>query len=98
MNRRKTKEKSLKVYEAEQKIACDILGEMECSLMSSSNTQSIKVDDIVKIIDKYVDMYNLCRDPFSGCLCTHEERAENCLEYQRQIMMERYGHCDGLDD
>lgn len=55
------------------------------------------MDDVVKMWNDIYEKYELCTDPFTGCPCTPDEYSKNSLEYQRQIMMERYGHCDGLD-
>jgi hypothetical protein len=53
--------------------------------------------EIIDIIHKHEEKYALCHDPFTGMLCTCEEYAENSLEYDKQAMMSRYGHCDGLE-
>ena len=55
------------------------------------------MDDVVGVWDCIYEEYNLCDDPFTGCPCTPDEYCKNKLEYDRQTMMERYGHCDGLD-
>ena len=36
-------------------------------------------------------------DPFTGCPCSQKEYEQNKLEYDKQIMIEKYGHCDGLE-
>ena len=36
-------------------------------------------------------------DPFTHLPCSSKEYAENSLEYRKQTMIERYGHCDGLE-
>ena len=40
--------------------------------------------------------YNLESDPFTGCPCSQIEYEINKLEYEKQIMIEKYGHCDGV--
>jgi hypothetical protein len=41
--------------------------------------------------------YGLEQDPFTGCPCSQIEYEQNKLEYDKQIMIEKYGHCDGLE-
>ena len=41
--------------------------------------------------------YDLREDPFTSCPCTPDEYLDNKLEYERQTVIERYGHCDWLD-
>lgn len=41
-------------------------------------------------------LYDLCDDPFTRLPCCAEDYAKSCIEYERQIMLEKYGHCDGL--
>lgn len=43
------------------------------------------------------NVYELCDDPFTRLPCSWNECAKNSLEYEKQVMMERYGHCDGLE-
>ena len=76
-----------------QKVAVDILEELEIYMMSVKVCPS----EIFEIFDKMFKKYELCKDPFTGMVCTTNEWAKNSLEYDRQIMMEKYGHCDGLD-
>ena len=71
-----------------QKVAADIL----IQLMFTRN-----MDDVMKVYDNVKEQYNLFDDLFTGVPCTPEEYCESKLEYERQIMMERYGHCDGLE-
>ena len=44
----------------------------------------------------FVD-YKLFKDPFTHLPCTPNEYAKNSLEYERQTMLEKYGHYDGLE-
>lgn len=76
----------------------------------TNTMQEVAVDILMQIIfckdmqeffdksfDNIIKTYNLCDDPFTHLPCTSKEYAKNSLEYQRQVMFERYGHCDGLD-
>lgn len=78
----------MKISKTMQKVAVDIL--MEFTFIQSK-------DEFFEAYDRVFERYGLCYDPFTYCPCTTEEYCENRLEYDRQIMIERYGHCDGLD-
>ena len=71
----------------EQRIVAEILTAfMFCESM----------EEIHKTWDSIYKQYALCDDPFTHTPCSSKEAIENELEYQKQIMFERYGHCDGL--
>ena len=55
------------------------------------------MEDAVDVWNNIYEKYNLCSDPFTGVPCTQEEYYESKLEYDRQTMIEQYGHCDGLE-
>ena len=78
----------MKITKTMQKVAVDIL-------MEFMFTQDM--DEVVEVYDRVFERYGLCNDPFTHTPCTPEEYCKNKLEYERQIMIERYGHCDGLD-
>lgn len=78
----------MKITKQIQKVAADILTEFLCTN---------NMDEVVEAYDTVMKKYGLCEDPFTRCPCTSEEYYENSLEYERQTMIERYGHCDGLD-
>lgn len=78
----------MKITKTMQRVAADIL-------MEFIFTQNM--DEVIQTYDRVFKRYELCNDPFTHTPCTTEEYCKNKLEYERQIMMERYGHCDGLD-
>lgn len=84
----KPKQKSLRTIRIEQSVAAEIL-------MDFMFTKSM--DDVVKVWNEVFKRFDLRNDPFTGCPCTPEEYSDNRLEYDRQTMIERYGHCDGLE-
>ena len=86
--------KQKKITHTMQKVACDILQDFEILAMTHDGPYNF--EEIWAIVQKHVDGYVLCYDPFTRMICTSEEYAKNSLEYDKQIMMERYGHCDGL--
>lgn len=55
------------------------------------------MDDVMAVWDNIFQEYGLFQDPFTGLPCTWDEYSKNKIEYERQTMIERYGHCDGLD-
>ena len=87
--------KQKKVTSTMQKVAVDILQDFEILVMTHNGPYTF--DEIWAIVQKHVDGYGLCEDPFTRMICTSKEYAKNSLEYDKQIMMERYGHCDGLE-
>ena len=55
------------------------------------------MDDVMKVWDEIYEEYGLCDDPFTKTPCTPKEYYNSKLEYERQLMIERYNHCDGLE-
>ena len=80
--------KQRKITPTMQKVAADILMEF----LFTNN-----MDEVIDVYNKVMKQYNLCEDPFTRVPCTPEEYCESKLEYEKQMMMERYGHCDGLE-
>ena len=78
----------MKRKEIEQKVAAEIL------------TQFMFTRDMSEVLqtwDNIYKQYDLCDDPFTGCPCCSEEYYKSRLEYEKQAMIEKYGHCDGLE-
>lgn len=71
-----------------QKVAADILMEF----MFTQN-----MDEVIEAYNRVFERYELYNDPFTNTPCTPEEYWKNELELEKQMMFERYGHCDGLD-
>lgn len=78
----------MKIPETAQKVAADILLEFMFAR---------DMDEVIEAYNRVFKRYDLCSDPFTGVPCTPDEYVESKLEYDRQTMIERYGHCDGLD-
>ena len=87
--------KQKKITHTMQKVAVDILSDFEVLMMTHNGPYT--ADEIIAIMNKHEKGYALCEDPFTRMLCTSKEWAANSLEYDKQIMMDLYGHCDGLD-
>lgn len=71
-----------------QEVAADILTKF---------TFVNNMNDVMDVWDKVFKDYNLERDPFTHLPCSTVEYYNNKLEYNRQTMIDRYGHCDGLE-
>ena len=78
----------MKITKAMQKVAADILMEFMFTR---------DMDEVIEAYQRVFERYGLCSDPFTGCPCTPDEYWDSKLEYEKQTMIERYGHCDGLD-
>ena len=78
-----------------QKVAVDILHDFEILMMSHNGPYTF--EEVNEIVKRQAEDYGLYEDPFTRMLCTSEEYAKNSLEYDRQTMYEKYGHCDGLE-
>lgn len=84
-----------KITDTMQKVAVSILSDFEVLMMTHNGPYT--VEEIWAIVQKHVDGYGLCEDPFTRMICTSKEAIENQLEYDKAVMIERYGHCDGLE-
>jgi hypothetical protein len=80
--------KKKKITPTMQKVAVDIL----MQLLFTRN-----MDEVIDVYDRVKEQYDLYDDPFTGVPCTLEEYCKNRLECEKQVMIERYGHCDGLE-
>lgn len=80
--------KKMKITPTMQKVAADIL----MQFMFTNN-----MDEVVKVYNKVLEQYDLCEDPFTHTPCTLDEYCESILEYEKQCMIEKFGHCDGLE-
>lgn len=85
--------KQKKITPTMQKVAVDILEELEIYMMSVKEYP----EEIGQIFNKMCEKYGLCDDPFTRMICTPEEFYKNSLEYERQTAEEKYGHCDWID-
>lgn len=77
-----------KITKQMQDVAIDILSDL---LMTKT------MDDVIKVYNNAMKKYDLSEDPFTHFPCTFETACKNSLELEKQKMIERYGHCDGLE-
>ena len=87
--------KQKKITSTMQKVAVNILEDFEILTMTHNGPYTF--DEIWNIIQKHVDDYGLCKDPFTMMLCSSDEYYKSNVEYDRQTMYEKYGHWDGLE-
>ena len=80
--------KQKKITHTMQKVACDILTQF----LFTRN-----MDEVVAAYNNVMEEYELCEDPFTHTPCTFEEFCKMQIEYEKQAMIEKYGHCDGLE-
>lgn len=78
----------MKLSKRDQRVAADIL----TAFMFTKT-----MDDVINVWNDLFEKYDLCSDPFTHAPVTPEEYAKNKMEHDRQVMIERYGHCDGLE-
>ena len=78
----------MKITKNMQKVAADVL--MEFMFARDMN-------EVIETYNRVFERYGLCEDPFTRCPCTPEEWCKSKLEYEKQTMIEQYGHCDGVD-
>jgi hypothetical protein len=83
-----SKTKQNKINKRDQRVAAEIL----TRFMFCRN-----IDEVWREWDNVFEKYDLRKDPFTHTPCSPEDYYESRLEYDRQTMIERYGHCDGLD-
>ena len=55
------------------------------------------MEDVMKVWKEVYSRYNLFDDPFTRTPCSYSDFCKNHLEYEKQTMVEKYGHCDGLE-
>ena len=77
-----------KITKRDQRIAAEIL----TRFMFTND-----MDDVMRVWKDVYEQYSLCEDPFTRTPCTPDEYCKYSLEYDKQTMIERYGHCDGLE-
>lgn len=80
--------KTIKITNRDRRIAAEIL----TRFMFTKD-----MEDVMSVWKEVYEHYGLCDDPFTKTPCTPEEYFKNQLEYEKQAMIEKYGHCDGYE-
>ncbi len=80
------KKKEIKITEKEQRVAVDILQELEIWMMNrpGNSDTSESEQQIYDIFNRMFKKYQLSRDMFTGMCCTDNEFIESVREYYRQ--------------
>ena len=55
------------------------------------------INELTEQIKATAKIFNLDEDVYTGCYCSLKEAYENSVQYQKDLMIEKYGHCDGLE-
>ncbi len=87
--------KQKKITHSMQNVAVSILSDFE--VLTMTHNEPYTFEEIWAIVQKHVDGYGLCEDPFTRMICTSKEAIENQLEYDRQTAEQKWGHSDWLD-
>lgn len=83
------KNKNRVLTDKEQRVAADIL----CEYIFTHNNNGYNSEFVKTVMQDY----QLLDDPFTHLPCSPKEYAKNSVEFAKQKMVERYGHCDGLE-
>ena len=80
------KKKEIKITEKEQRVAVDILQELEIWMMSrpGNSDTSESEQQIYDIFNRMFKKYRLSRDMFTGMCCTDKEYERSVREYYMQ--------------
>ena len=74
-----------KITKEMQKVAFHILNHFE--YINS-------MEELIEEFNKMRDYYGLCEDPFTRSVCLPEDYEKYCLEYNKQLMEEKFGYCE----
>ena len=80
--------KRRKISERDQQVAAEILTQFMFTRT---------MEDVWRVWNDIYKQYDLCDDPFTHIPVSPSEYEKNSLEYQKQAMIDRYGHYDGLE-
>ena len=80
------KKKEIKITEKEQRVAVDILQDLEIWMMNRSGNSDTSESEqqIYDIFNRMFKKYRLSRDMFTGMCCTDNEYERSVIEWYRQ--------------
>ena len=80
------KKKEIKITEKEQRVAVDILQDLEIWMMNRSGNSDTSESEqqIYDIFNRMFKKYRLSRDMFTGMCCTDKEYERSVIEWYRQ--------------
>lgn len=88
--------KKPKITDTKQQVAANILNSFEC-LMMGHKGDTYTAEEIFAVMKREAEYYELDNDPFTHMYCTTKEFFSNCIEYDKQSAIDKYGHCDWLE-
>ena len=80
--------RKLKITDKDQRIVADVLN----AFIFCDN-----MEEIIYNIELTAKIFCLGKDVYTGCYCSLKEECENRVQYQKDLMIDKYGHCDGLE-
>ena len=78
----------MKISEKSQRIVAEVLTQFMFART---------MDEVTEVWNRVFEQYGLCEKPFTFTPCSPGEYQKGRLEYEKQAMIEKYGHCDGLE-
>lgn len=75
--------KTIKITEKDRKVAADILTQFMFTKT---------MDDVQEVWHNLFDKYGLKEDPFTKTPVTPEEYYDSMNEYEKQLMLQKYGY------
>ena len=80
------KKKEIKITEKEQRVAVDILQDLEIWMMNRSGNSDTSESEqqIYDIFNRMFKKYRLSRNMFTGMCCTDKEYERSVIEWYRQ--------------
>ena len=88
--------KKPKITHTKQQVAADILNAFEC-LMMGHKGDTYTAEEIFTVMKREAEYYELENDPFTRMYCTTKDAIENGNEYNKQLAINKYGHCDWIE-
>ena len=77
-----------KITDKDQRIVADILN----TFIFCDN-----MEEIIENMERTARFFCLVKDDYAGCYYSPKEAYENSVQHQKDLMIDKYGHCDGLE-
>lgn len=88
--------KKPKITHTKQQVAANILNSFECMMMGHKGDM-YTAEEIFAVMKREAEYYELCDNPFTHMYCTTKEAIKSQNEYDKQLAVDQYGHCDWLE-
>lgn len=89
-----SKKKTRVITHPMQEVAVSIAEDLAILLMTKD--KYIPIEKISELYKSVMERFKLDKDPYTTMPCTTKEYVKNSIQIQRDIMMEKYGHHDGI--